>query len=402
MVKITPIIPSTLALQTFSPEDFAIIPNTILPSEFNPGNNFVEYFVYDYNNNLLTSDNQLNSFTPARLSPSGDGTIAEISLNPEQDALDAGYNTGIVKTVYNFVEYQLKSNPQARYYISNISPSRTEIRLSSNQISEFTKVSNFSPIDYSSAGLEEFKTNVTQFFTDFKEELLNNEDYFDEFYLNLGNNVYLLGVNIMLELDLDNKSMSLLVKLYEPLPANIGPKTELYIVTKPAESVGYQLEFEQTIELDNNLTQLAGPNYNVEIKDQTGPTTVYKTYSDITTTTLSGSFSELMSNISSSSPTLTIDYTDYEDFVFFSSAKERLTNFKNKLITISASQADLDNLYSSISGPTSESIVVSSSKNIIEKQFKIKLRALMDMKNTYTMIPDQNHGLKLTVQNHMF
>ena len=369
MVKITPIIPSTLALQTFAPEDFSVIPNTIISSEFNPGSDYIEYFVYDYNNILLTSDTQLTSFTPSRLDNKGNGTIVEINLNPEQDAVNAGYDSGIVKTIYNFVKYHLGSSPGAQFYISEISPSRTEIRLNTNQITNFD-ITDFSYDQYpSTSEIEAYKNQISLFFTEFKQQLLEDSTYFDEFYLNLGDNLYLLAINAVLDIDLDNKLMSLLIKLYEPLPSNINLKSELYIVTKPAESVGYQLEFEQVVEVDNNITQLSGPNYNIDVKDQTGPTTIYKTYTDITQTTLSGSFSELMGNISQSSITLNTDYTEYDNFVFFSSAKERLQNFKSKLISISASQSDLDNLYS-ITGPTSGSTVVSSSKNLIEQDIQ--------------------------------
>ena len=363
MVKINPIIPSTLALQTFAPEDFAIIPNSITSSEFNPSDNVIEYFVYDYNNNLLTSNNNLTSFTPIRIN--SEGEILEISLNPENDAINEGFDSGIVKTIYNFINYELNSSPGNLFYISEISPSRTEIRLNTNNILDF----EFPDVDEDTGELVPL-VGDTLFptFTSFKEKL-ENETYFDEFYLNFNNNILILGVNILLEVDRTNQTVSLLVKLYEPLPSNIGLKTELYIVTKPAESVGYQLEFEQTIEVTDDLIPLSGPNYNINIKDQTGPTTVYKNYSDITTTSLSGSFSELMNNISQSSINVNVDYTDYENFVFFSSAKERLINFKNKITSISSSQALLDNLYN-ITGSTSSSMVISSSKNLYEKQIQ--------------------------------
>ena len=368
MVKITPIVPSTLALQTFSAEDFLIIPNTIVQSSFNPVEDAIEYFVYDYNNNLLDSNYQLTSFTPARLD--GSGNILEMNIYPEKDVLAAGYDNGIVKTVYNFIKYHLGSNQRNGFYISEISPSRTEIRLSTNNIAQFD-ISNFNPDDYlSTTELENYKTEISQFFNDFKAQLTENNAYFDEFYLNLGDNLYLLGVNIVLEIDLNNKSMDLLVKLYEPLPTNIGLKSELYIVSKTNESVGYQFEFSSEVTITDTTIKLAPANYNIDIKDQVGPTTVYKTYSDITSTSLSGSLAELMSNISQSSPTLTVDYTDYNDFVFFSSANERLINFRNKVISISSSQAQLDLLYSSISGPSATSSVVSSSKILLEKDIQ--------------------------------
>ena len=123
-------------------------------------------------------------------------------------------------------------------------------------------------------------------------------------------------------------------------------KTELYIVTKNAESVAYQIEFVQENLFQDSTIKLTGPNYNIPLKDETGPLTQYKNYDDILSTTLSGSLFQLINNISSSSPQLSVDYTDYEDFIFFSSAYQRLYNFKEKVTNISSSQGQLNLLYS--------------------------------------------------------
>tara|TARA_R110000772_G_scaffold85146_2_gene179175 strand:+ start:306 stop:5930 length:5625 start_codon:yes stop_codon:yes gene_type:complete len=367
MVKINPINPNSLALQTFDLVDFEVIPNTVIDSYFNPVNDRIEYFIYDFNNNLLDSNTQLTSFTPIRLD--GEGNIIEISLNPEKDALGAGFDSGIIKTLYNFITPELGSDPNNLFYISEISPSRTEVRLSSNNISNFQFPDDL-PEFQSVTEIDNFRTETSLFFTEFKEKLFNDDRYFDEFYLNLGDNLYLLGINLLLEIDLDTKSISLLIKLYEPLPTNIGQKSELYIITKTGESVGYQIDYPANIEVEDTSIKLSPANYNIPIKDQTGPLTTYRTYSDITSTTLSGSLSELMADISSSSATLTVDYTDYEDFVFFSSANERLINFKQKLTQISSSQAELNLLYSTITGPSSGSPIVSSSKNILTQNIQ--------------------------------
>ena len=129
MVNITNIDPNTLTLQTISPEDVSIIPNITITSSFNPVNDRIEYFVYDFNDNLLLSNNDLRSYKPSSIDASGN--IIDMVLFPEEDAIAAGYNTGIIKTIYNFISPQVGSidNP---LFISEISPSRTELRLSSN------------------------------------------------------------------------------------------------------------------------------------------------------------------------------------------------------------------------------------------------------------------------------
>jgi len=358
MVNITNINPNTLTLQTISAADVAVIPNTTITSSFNPVNDRVEYFVYDFNNNLLSSNSDLRSYKPVSIDSVGN--IIDMNLFPEEDATIAGYTTGIVKTIYNFISPEVGSGDNP-LFISEISPTRTELRLSSNTNELFIAIGLTADTFLSSSNYEiynQFRQNV------------ENSSFLDEFYLNFGNNVYVIGVNSVLEFNSQNNTVSLLVKLYEPLPTAIGLKTELSVVTKKAESVAYQLDFIQEDILDETTIKIAGPNYNIPIKDETGPLTQYQNYSSITSTPLTGSLYQLMNQISSSSPQLSVDYTDYEDFIFFSSAYQRLYNFKEKVISISSSQAQLDLLYSNISGPTTASAVVSSSKLLLEKQIE--------------------------------
>jgi hypothetical protein len=330
----------------------SIIPNTIITSSFSPVNDRIEYFVYDYNDNILSSNYDLRAYKPVLTD--SEGNLVSMEISPELDAVASGYDTGIIKTIYNFISPQFDSENQ-KLFISEISPSRTEIRLSSNTNPLFTP----DPL------IDTFISSSNyQLYNTFRQNV-ETSNFFDEFYLNFENNIYVVGVNSLLEFDAQNNTISLLVKLYEPLPTNIGLKTELYIVTKKAESIAYQIEFVQENIFQDTTIKLGGPNYNISLKDETGPLTQYKNYDDIVSTTLSGSYFQLLNNISSSSPELSVDYTDYEDFIFFSSAYQRLYNFKEKVTKISSSQAQLDLLYSNITGPTSASVVVSSSKLLL-------------------------------------
>ena len=358
MVNISNINPNTLTLQNISPEDVSIIPNTTITSSFSPVNSKVEYFVYDFNDNLLSSNSDLRSYKPVQIT--AEGNIVDMTLVPEFDAVNAGYDTGIVKTIYNFVTPELNSENDT-LFISEISPSRTEVRLSSNTNPLFNTVGVDVATFISSSNYDLYNT--------FRQNVETN-NYFDEFYLNFGNNIYVVGVNSLLELDSQNNTISLLIKLYEPLPTNISVKTELYIVTKNAESVAYQIEFVQENLFQDSTIKLTGPNYNIPLKDETGPLTQYKNYDDILSTTLSGSLFQLINNISSSSPQLSVDYTDYEDFIFFSSAYQRLYNFKEKVTNISSSQGQLNLLYSNVTGPTVNTPAISSSKLLLENEIQ--------------------------------
>jgi hypothetical protein len=358
MVNISNINPNTLTLQNISPEDVSIIPNTTITSSFSPVDSRVEYFIYDFNDTLLSSNPDLRSYKPVQIT--AEGNIVDMTLVPEFDAVNAGYDTGIVKTIYNFVTPELNSENDT-LFISEISPSRTEVRLSSNTNPLFNTVGVDAATFISSSNYDLYNT--------FRQNVETN-NYFDEFYLNFGNNIYVVGVNSLLEFDSQNNTISLLIKLYEPLPTNISTKTELYIVTKNAESVAYQIEFVQENLFQDSTIKLTGPNYNIPLKDETGPLTQYKNYDDILSTTLSGSLFQLINNISSSSPQLSVDYANYEDFIFFSSAYQRLYNFKEKVINISSSQAQLNLLYSNVTGPTVNTPAISSSKLLLESEIQ--------------------------------
>jgi hypothetical protein len=369
MVNINNINPNTLTLQNISPEDVSIIPNTTITSSFSPVNSKIEYFIYDFNNNLLSSNYDLRSYKPVQIT--AEGNIVDMTLVPEFDAVNAGYDSGIVKTIYNFITPELGTEAN-NLYISEISPTRTEVRLSSNTNPLF---------DTSELGVGLFESSPNiELYNTFRQNVETN-NYFDEFYLNFLNNIYVVGVNSLLEYDAQNNTISLLVKLYEPLPTSIGLKTELYIVTKNAESVAYQIEFVQENLFQDSTIKLNGPNYNIPLKDETGPLTQFKNYNEILSTTLSGSLFQLINNISSSQPQLSVNYTDYEDFIFFSSAEQRLYNFKEKVISISASQAQLNLLYSNISGPSVNTPAVSSSKLLLEKEIQTTISSFDGYEN---------------------
>ena len=347
MYNISPIDTNTLSQQTFSRDDAALMQSFDIPGSFNPSTDVVEYFIYDFNNNLLLSNYSFNQWTNINdPSLSKTDNISTLNIDPIQDLTNQGYTFGKVKSVYNFISNKLGSSNSNRFYISEISSNRTEIRLASNFISnESLQIS----------------------YDEFKKEL-NDANYFDEFYLNFGNNNYFLAVNILLDTTQDQ--YSLLIKLYEPLPTSYKVKNELFVVVKSGESIGYAVEYDTIINLTTDNIQIQPPNFNIEIQDTISPSTSYKNYNTITSSPLSGSYSQLLGALSGSKITLTTDYTNYSDFVFFSSAYQRLYNFREKLYDISSSQAQLDLIYSDITGSTSSSSAVSSSKNILENQIQ--------------------------------
>ena len=262
MAEVLQIDPNTLQPQVFSPpKDDAIVPSFEIDSLFNPELSKIEFFIYDLNNNLLTADyNYRNWRTIDDPSLAQTGEISTMEVKPKEDVVQYGFDTGEINTIYNFTNYQLDSSPDNLYYISDISSDRTELRLKTN-IFENEQIEN---------AFDEFQTNVL------------DTDFFDEFYINFGNNNLFISINA--QLDTTTDETAILIKLYEPLPTQYQVKDEIYVVTKVAESVGYQVIFDEVIEVFDDLTYLRGPNTALDLNAQTNNSSEYQNYNKLEAT----------------------------------------------------------------------------------------------------------------------
>ena len=333
--------PNTLQPQTFSPVDGNIIPNFEINSLFNPQTDIIEFFVYDSNNNLLTSDYNFTGWSlNQESSTTNPGELEVLILDPLNDAINNGYDLGEINLVYNFISNKLGSSNSITYYIDEVSSDRTELRLKSNNT----------------------QVDLISSFAEFSSSVLSNNEYFDEFYLNFGDNNYIIGINALLE-----SSSSILIKLYESLLPQFGVDSTCYIVTKTAESVAYNIRFDNVISIIDNTISLRGPNYNIEVKNLGGPTTDYLNKNSILNSPVTTSQYQISSILDTKGVEINADYTDFSTFVHFSSAKKRLENFYYKVKSIEDYQNDLNNILS-ISGNTQSTFAVSSSKNIIQSQ----------------------------------
>jgi hypothetical protein len=366
--------PNTLNYQVISPEDTSLLGSLEVTSLFDPTRGQVEYYIYDIDKNLIYGNENYNLWTVTEDPSLAETTlqtnltgsnldyipspqtakISTLNIDPIKDAELSGFNFGKIQTIYNFLTYELNSSPINQFFISNISSDRTEIRLKTNFISD----------ESLTIGYEFFKDKII------------NDPTFDEFYLNFGGNQLVLAVNILL--DNTQSPNSILIKLYEPLPQDINTKNECYIVTKNGESVAYEISFEENIIFVDPTIPIQGPNFNLDLLDKINPSTNYQSYKDITSTPLSGSYYQLLTNLTSSGIYINVDYSDYSNFVQFSSAAQRLDNFRQKLITISSSQAEINIIYSEITGSTSESFAVSSSKTILENTIQNTITSFDD------------------------
>jgi hypothetical protein len=265
----------------------------------------------------------------------------QVVLNPEADVEGVGFEEGQYNVVYNFLNNELSSSFFQRLYIDQISPDRTEVRLNTTQISNLDLISN------ANALINQIQSNPGVYF---------------DFFLNFGDNQLIIANNMLL----DNSNLedpTVLIKLYEPLPINFILKDECWVVTEVANTVAYNVNITQTFELTDENIYLKGPNLNLNVKDQINNSTTYINYATLTTSSYAAGSGSLQYQINSilaeRGIEINVDYSDYNNFIYFSSALTRLENFYYKLQLIEeySYSASLSNL----AGPN---VYIVTSKNI--------------------------------------
>jgi hypothetical protein len=306
---------------------------------------YIEFYVYDNNRNLLSSEPNFTQYTVLNdgQSAGNEGNVSEIIIDPEAALIDFGFDQGEYITYFNFFNKQIGSDIQL-LYIAEISSDRTELRLDS------TFLPNLDIIE---------QTNTLI-------QARENSTYFLDFYLNFGDNELALANNIILD-DEDPNNPTILIKLYEPLSDSFDLNSQLWIITSVEESRAYQVTFEEIPIIISDTTPLKGPNFNLELKDRINNSTPNLSYSDLINTTLTSSQNQLNSLLEEKEFDINIDYTNFSDFIHFSSVKTRIENFYYKVQLIEEYSSAISTLDGTTNNNPSGSIAIFQSKidNII-------------------------------------
>ena len=318
--------PDNFSIQLYNSSDTDLIPTINIDNNLNE-NSSIEFYIYDLNKKIQYSNPLYNSYTVLN-SPPPLNSISQINIDPQNDILNIGFNSGIYVAYYNFINKIIGSNIEP-LYISEISSDRTEIRLDS------TSLPNIDIVEKTNAFIS----------------LRDNTPYFIDFYLNFGENNLLISNNIVLDND-DPNNPTILIKLYDPLPDTYTTNSVCWVVSFIEEPAAYRVEFEDEVITFDNTTHLQGPNYNLNIKDQVNNSSQILSYSDILNSPISGSLSNINSLLESKEIDINIDYTDFTNFTHFSSAQTRLENFYYKIQLIEQYTNSINLLNSTTSSTT--------------------------------------------------
>jgi len=305
-------------------------------------NTYIEYSVYSLNEVLYDIDYEYNNyFLQDNISDNID--IDNITINPVRDLEDiVGVYEGTWLVRYNILKSKCGSSPTKVLYITDISPSRTEIQVDSDLINDFTLASE--TINF----INERETST----------------YFIDFAINFGRNELLPAIN--LALDTTTSNTKLFIKLAEPLPPQYQVGSQLTVVERVSNTISYRIDFPPVI-IDTTPQQelLPGPNLNLVLKDEFSKGTEYKSFNSITSTQNSSSLYDIDNILSSSGITINQDFTDFNDFIFFSDARTRLENFYYKMSLIESYSSSLQTQQSIPSNNTNIQIIEDNIRDII-------------------------------------
>ena len=343
MITLTPITnPEGATQQEYNTSQEVLIPVVDSTSEFDPVTDEVVFSVETVTGELLASEKVSNFSIRNNQNTINEEQISSIIVFPTRDIENAGYNIGNFNVYYNFYRTALESNLY-KFFIQEISSNRTELRLSVNNLSN----------DKISSLVQEFQT-------------LLESNGFKDFYIKIGN-FYYIANNILL--DDSSVPSTILIKLYQPLPTTISLNTQLQVVFETAETQGFNLNLPPIpIVIEDNIEYIKGPNFNYQLSDQVNNSTVEENYTSlIENTQLTSSYNELENILNQRGITVNVDYTNFNNFIQFSSIEQRIRNFYYKIGQIESYNNSITTL-NTITGATSSSLQVSSSKENYESQ----------------------------------
>lgn len=285
----------TVKTTGLSGQDSFLSGAVILNSNFKPATDYIEIDVFDKAGSFLGKHSGTSQLKELLNSNSaGQDGVSTVYIDPLEFAQNqfAGQS---IRLQYNFL--RTISSPQ--FFISDISPDRLEVKLSTNT------------------------TLVEAFYTELFDNF-NNATYVPKLLVELSSTVKLLVVN------LDKNGQDIVLKLYSPVELPFGIKSQIRLIEEIADPISYNIT--ATVEATSiKPPVLRGPNFSIELEDQSDLTTEYLDYTDLFSYPASSSYSRIFSEVSGSAVNINVDYTSFENFVHFSSAKERIVNFKYKL-----------------------------------------------------------------------
>jgi hypothetical protein len=296
----------------------------------------VEFHVYSLDGAYIAGNQATTNFQSI-----GDD---DIFFDVQQDFNELGILSGNYRFLYNVALDRVGSFFTEKLFVYDISNSRTEIIL---------KLEN--PDD------QESIKDLQEFF----KYWISQTKYFINSYINFGRNEIIPIANIAS----DRTQNTIYIKLFDPLPQNISIQSSCWITELLSSPY---IDSIQVVPVFNERqsSTLRGPNFDVEKLYWRHFETEYKNWTDLTATNVD--VNELVSTNffrKKFGIKLNIDFSDINNFIFYSSVEERILNFIYKVELISWYQDQIDTLAALDATYNNDLLIYSNSRRTVLNSF---------------------------------
>ena len=334
-IKIVGQITDTSIVTRYSVQDEQLLLPILQKDTFGQIDDYIEYFVFDLGGSVLNSDYNYKSYKLPPNTGYSQSLLPNIEIDPIQDIENLGYQSGDVTSRYNFFRKVSGQPFDNQLFIQQISTDRTEIRVNSTILSD-----------------EQLLAIVTGFAG--KQESV---PYYYYVILNFGNNNQSIAVNALSSVD-ENGEVSILFKLYEPLPINFDLKSTFWIVEEVINPYIFDVSLNKLISTPPQ-PQLKGPNFAIDLQIKEAVPTPYSNFNQLITTLTGSYYQAVLNTLADQETNININYSILNEFVHYSSAENRISNFMFKMGEIETYQSEI----SSSTPLTSSNALLSASVN---------------------------------------
>jgi hypothetical protein len=248
---------------------------------------------------------------------------SEIKLNILEDISNFSLQSGIYRIVYNFFRNLVCSEiSRTKLFIAEMSKDRKEVVIALTNPNDITESNNL---------------------TNFVLEYLRPKKYLPPVVLNFGENKIVDIINITS----DGSKTYFYAKLINPLPSDIDLRFECWLSLQLVKPYIDQIQiFQEIQEIVDTGNMLRGPNYNADYSFNMISETDYKSWNTLLSENVNTSQEILNKFIYGDNKPirLNIDFSQFTNFCYYSSATERFENFFFKMQLIESYRNELTKL----------------------------------------------------------
>lgn len=272
-------------------------------SKFTSNKNFVRLEICSLDNIPVVIDTDFTDYSLLNNAQSAGASGASVvTVDPVKDIKSNSLEGSDLILKYRFLDNLFTAGKTGgNLFVKQISPDRKELKLLSKDLTD---------------------EEINSYASSYSKEIAKSNT-FNEFYLVAGETF----INL---LNIKAENNSVIVKLNSALPSNINVNTLVNVLEEISNPQVFEC-ISEVVQEKEKLKRLKGPNFSVEVNDKLTNTTEFLNYNELFSYPVSSSYYELYSLFNEKSAQIAIDHTDYKDFIHFSSAEERLRNFKYKL-----------------------------------------------------------------------